>query len=106
MFLSLVSCNPIRFSFIFRRQYKEGQDVHAVMHVTGFIRAWPPAGYGNEAQSEPIDDVTMGGPQGAASGTYCLVAVARLQVRIILCFKTFQFFEKYSVSTKQNGVTI
>ena len=50
------------------------------MHVTGFIRAWPPAGYGSEAQTEQMDDVTMGGAQGAGSGSYCLVAVARLQV--------------------------
>ena len=60
-------------------QYKEGQDMHAVMHITGFIRPWPPAGYGNDGP-ETMDDVTMGGAQGAASGSYCLVAVARLQV--------------------------
>ena len=54
--------------------------MHAVMHVTGFIRAWPPAGYGSDSQTEPVDDVAMAGAQAAGSGSYCLVAVARLQV--------------------------
>ncbi|CAK8694436.1 unnamed protein product [Clavelina lepadiformis] len=57
-------------------QYEDGKDMHAVMHVTGFIRAWPPAGYGPDAQAETMDDVAL----GATAGNYCLVAVARLQI--------------------------
>uniref|UniRef100_H2ZLT2 Aryl hydrocarbon receptor nuclear translocator n=1 Tax=Ciona savignyi TaxID=51511 RepID=H2ZLT2_CIOSA len=49
---------------------------YAVTHVTGFIRAWPPAGFGSDAQNDGLDDVSLGG----TAGNYCLVAVARLQI--------------------------
>ncbi|XP_078484946.1 transcription factor protein [Ciona intestinalis] len=52
---------------------------YAVTHVTGFIRSWPPAGFGADGQGDSMDDVTMGGGGGGA-GNYCLVAVARLQM--------------------------
>lgn len=47
---------------------------YATMHVTGFIRTWPPAGYGND-QSEAMDDLANRG-----HAKYALVAVARLQI--------------------------
>nr|CAB3223160.1 aryl hydrocarbon receptor nuclear translocator [Phallusia mammillata] len=57
-------------------QPEDGKDSYVVMHVTGFIRAWPPAGYGSEADA--MDEVSLAA--GNNSGNYCLVAVARLQI--------------------------
>lgn len=56
---------------------EDGKDAYVVMHVTGFIRAWPPAGYGSEADA--MDEVSLSAA-GNNSGNFCLVAVARLQV--------------------------
>lgn len=72
-------------------QYKDGQEIYAVMHVTGFIRAWPPAGYGSDGQSESMDDMSMAGAQGGPPGNYCLVAVARLQVWINCASNVFWY---------------
>ncbi|XP_029808178.1 aryl hydrocarbon receptor nuclear translocator 2 [Suricata suricatta] len=49
---------------------KEGEAQYAVVHCTGYIKAWPPAG-----MTVPEDDVDVG--QGSK---YCLVAIGRLQV--------------------------
>ena len=58
------------------------------MHVTGFIRGWPPAGYDEQ------NDADMSG-NNCAMSNYSLVAVARLQVR------EFSYYRKFSV---KNGV--
>ena len=44
------------------------------MHITGFIRSWPPAGYGSD--SEAMEDLNT----NRGISNYALVAVARLQV--------------------------
>ncbi|XP_054997847.1 aryl hydrocarbon receptor nuclear translocator 2 isoform X2 [Sorex araneus] len=49
---------------------KEGEPQHAVVHCTGYIKAWPPAG-----MTIPEEDADVG--QGSK---YCLVAIGRLQV--------------------------
>ena len=75
------------------KQFEEGKDMYAVMHVTGFIRSWPPAGYGADAPPEALDDVNLA--QGANSGNYCLVGVARLQVIIFALCGFFSFQPTY-----------
>ena len=76
--------NKFFVTFVQRRNtlgaVEDGQDPYAVMHVTGFIRSWPPAGYGADVPGEVVDEQAMGA-NVAGSGNYCLVAVARLQVR-------------------------
>ncbi|XP_058398585.1 aryl hydrocarbon receptor nuclear translocator 2 isoform X4 [Diceros bicornis minor] len=49
---------------------KEGEAQYAVVHCTGYIKAWPPAG-----MTIPEEDTDVG--QGSK---YCLVAIGRLQV--------------------------
>ncbi|XP_008585782.1 PREDICTED: aryl hydrocarbon receptor nuclear translocator 2-like, partial [Galeopterus variegatus] len=49
---------------------KEGEAQYAVVHCTGYIKAWPPAG-----MTIPEEDADVG--QGSK---YCLVAIGRLQV--------------------------
>uniref|UniRef100_A0A8U7P5A1 Aryl hydrocarbon receptor nuclear translocator 2 n=1 Tax=Corvus moneduloides TaxID=1196302 RepID=A0A8U7P5A1_CORMO len=48
---------------------KEGEAQYAVVHCTGYIKAWPPAG-----MTIPEEDADVG--QGSK---YCLVAIGRLQ---------------------------
>uniref|UniRef100_A0A6I8NFY4 Aryl hydrocarbon receptor nuclear translocator 2 n=1 Tax=Ornithorhynchus anatinus TaxID=9258 RepID=A0A6I8NFY4_ORNAN len=48
---------------------KEGEAQYAVVHCTGYIKAWPPAG-----MTIPEEDTDVG--QGSK---YCLVAIGRLQ---------------------------
>ncbi|KAE8618172.1 hypothetical protein XENTR_v10009297 [Xenopus tropicalis] len=49
---------------------KEGEAQYSVVHCTGYIKAWPPAG-----MTIPEEDAEVG--QGSK---YCLVAIGRLQV--------------------------
>uniref|UniRef100_A0ABI7ZU71 Aryl hydrocarbon receptor nuclear translocator 2 n=1 Tax=Felis catus TaxID=9685 RepID=A0ABI7ZU71_FELCA len=49
---------------------KDGEAQYAVVHCTGYIKAWPPAG-----MTIPEEDADVG--QGSK---YCLVAIGRLQV--------------------------
>ncbi|KAM9092121.1 aryl hydrocarbon receptor nuclear translocator 2 isoform 4-T4 [Megaptera novaeangliae] len=49
---------------------KEGEAQYAVVHCTGYIKAWPPAG-----MTIPEEDADVG-----QSSKYCLVAIGRLQV--------------------------
>lgn len=49
---------------------KEGEAQYSVVHCTGYIKAWPPAG-----MTIPEEDADVG--QGSK---YCLVAIGRLQV--------------------------
>ncbi|XP_075714274.1 aryl hydrocarbon receptor nuclear translocator 2 isoform X4 [Rhinoderma darwinii] len=51
---------------------KEGEAQYSVVHCTGYIKAWPPAGKG---MTIPDEDSEAG--QGSK---YCLVAIGRLQV--------------------------
>ena len=62
------------------KQFEEGKDMYAVMHVTGFVRPWPPAGFGADAPPETLEDMNMTSGQRANAANYCLVGVARLQV--------------------------
>uniref|UniRef100_A0A3B4AGJ8 Aryl hydrocarbon receptor nuclear translocator 2 n=1 Tax=Periophthalmus magnuspinnatus TaxID=409849 RepID=A0A3B4AGJ8_9GOBI len=54
---------------------KEGEAQYSVVHCTGYIKAWPPAG-----MTIPDEDTEAG--QG---GKYCLVAIGRLQVSSVPC---------------------
>ncbi|XP_053330695.1 aryl hydrocarbon receptor nuclear translocator isoform X2 [Spea bombifrons] len=49
---------------------KDGEPQFVVVHCTGYIKAWPPAGV-----TLPEDD-----PDAGQSSKYCLVAIGRLQV--------------------------
>ncbi|XP_064032018.1 aryl hydrocarbon receptor nuclear translocator [Pogoniulus pusillus] len=49
---------------------KEGEPHYVVVHCTGYIKAWPPAGV-----SLPDDD-----PDAGQGSKFCLVAIGRLQV--------------------------
>ncbi|XP_032392441.1 aryl hydrocarbon receptor nuclear translocator 2 [Etheostoma spectabile] len=49
---------------------KEGDAQYSVVHCTGYIKAWPPAG-----MTIPEEDTEAG-----QTGKYCLVAIGRLQV--------------------------
>lgn len=49
---------------------KEGEPQFVVVHCTGFIKAWPPAGV-----TLPDDE-----PDGGQGNKFCLVAIGRLQV--------------------------
>ncbi|XP_010287771.1 PREDICTED: aryl hydrocarbon receptor nuclear translocator isoform X3 [Phaethon lepturus] len=49
---------------------KDGEPHYVVVHCTGYIKAWPPAGV-----SLPDDD-----PDAGQGSTFCLVAIGRLQV--------------------------
>ncbi|XP_041841694.1 aryl hydrocarbon receptor nuclear translocator 2 isoform X1 [Melanotaenia boesemani] len=49
---------------------KEGEAQYSVVHCTGYIKAWPPAG-----MTIPDEDTEAG-----QTGKYCLVAIGRLQV--------------------------
>ncbi|KAL4613281.1 aryl hydrocarbon receptor nuclear translocator 2 isoform X2 [Arapaima gigas] len=49
---------------------KEGEAQYSVVHCTGYIKAWPPAG-----MTIPDEDAEAG-----QSSKYCLVAIGRLQV--------------------------
>ncbi|XP_036624948.1 aryl hydrocarbon receptor nuclear translocator isoform X2 [Trichosurus vulpecula] len=49
---------------------KEGEPHFVVVHCTGYIKAWPPAGV-----SLPDDD-----PEASQGSKFCLVAIGRLQV--------------------------
>ncbi|XP_016827415.2 aryl hydrocarbon receptor nuclear translocator isoform X6 [Cricetulus griseus] len=49
---------------------KEGEPHFVVVHCTGYIKAWPPAGV-----SLPDDD-----PEAGQGSKFCLVAIGRLQV--------------------------
>nr|XP_057934295.1 aryl hydrocarbon receptor nuclear translocator 2 isoform X2 [Doryrhamphus excisus] len=49
---------------------KEGEAQYSVVHCTGYIKAWPPAG-----MTVPDEDTEAG-----QTGKYCLVAIGRLQV--------------------------
>ncbi|XP_068506605.1 aryl hydrocarbon receptor nuclear translocator 2 isoform X10 [Syngnathus scovelli] len=48
---------------------KEGEAQYSVVHCTGYIKAWPPAG-----MTVPDEDTEAG-----QTGKYCLVAIGRLQ---------------------------
>ncbi|XP_042340701.1 aryl hydrocarbon receptor nuclear translocator 2 isoform X3 [Plectropomus leopardus] len=50
---------------------KEGEAQYSVVHCTGYIKAWPPAG-----MTIPEEEDTEAGQ----TGKYCLVAIGRLQV--------------------------
>ncbi|GAB1292299.1 Aryl hydrocarbon receptor nuclear translocator 2 [Apodemus speciosus] len=72
---SMRMCMGSRRSFICRMRnglgpVKEGEAQYAVVHCTGYIKAWPPAG-----MTIPEEDADVG--QGSK---YCLVAIGRLQV--------------------------
>uniref|UniRef100_A0A6I8NL88 Aryl hydrocarbon receptor nuclear translocator 2 n=1 Tax=Ornithorhynchus anatinus TaxID=9258 RepID=A0A6I8NL88_ORNAN len=72
---SMRMCMGSRRSFICRMRnglgpVKEGEAQYAVVHCTGYIKAWPPAG-----MTIPEEDTDVG--QGSK---YCLVAIGRLQV--------------------------
>lgn len=57
----------------------KGEEPHAVMHLTGHIKPWPPTGYsGAEGQPDGLEDMAAQNPN--SSTDYCLVAIARLQV--------------------------
>ncbi|XP_076003104.1 aryl hydrocarbon receptor nuclear translocator 2 [Genypterus blacodes] len=49
---------------------KDGEAQYSVVHCTGYIKAWPPAG-----MTIPEEDTEAG-----QTGKYCLVAIGRLQV--------------------------
>ncbi|GCB65277.1 hypothetical protein scyTo_0007682 [Scyliorhinus torazame] len=49
---------------------KEGESQYSVVHCTGYIKAWPPAG-----MTIPEED-----SDGGQSSKFCLVAIGRLQV--------------------------
>ncbi|KAM3624820.1 uncharacterized protein V6R79_001951 [Siganus canaliculatus] len=49
---------------------KEGEAQYSVVHCTGYIKAWPPAG-----MTIPDED-----SEASQTGKYCLVAIGRLQV--------------------------
>uniref|UniRef100_A0A674MZZ8 Aryl hydrocarbon receptor nuclear translocator 2 n=1 Tax=Takifugu rubripes TaxID=31033 RepID=A0A674MZZ8_TAKRU len=49
---------------------KEGEAQYSVVHCTGYIKAWPPAG-----MNIPDED-----SEASQTGKYCLVAIGRLQV--------------------------
>ncbi|XP_027870666.1 aryl hydrocarbon receptor nuclear translocator 2 isoform X1 [Xiphophorus couchianus] len=49
---------------------KEGEAQYSVVHCTGYIKAWPPAG-----MAIPEED-----SEASQTGKYCLVAIGRLQV--------------------------
>ncbi|XP_037835842.1 aryl hydrocarbon receptor nuclear translocator 2 [Kryptolebias marmoratus] len=49
---------------------KDGEAQYSVVHCTGYIKAWPPAG-----MTIPDEDTEAG-----QTGKYCLVAIGRLQV--------------------------
>ena len=71
------------------QQPEDGKD-YAVMHVTGFIRGWPPAGY-----DEPQDNDMQTNNNNGSMSNYSLVAVARLQVclgllTVLICCYTSQ----------------
>lgn len=65
-----------RLSFVRNRcrnglgSVKEGEPHFVVVHCTGYIKAWPPAGV-----SLPDDD-----PEAGQGSKFCLVAIGRLQV--------------------------
>ncbi|ELW70699.1 Aryl hydrocarbon receptor nuclear translocator 2 [Tupaia chinensis] len=72
---SMRMCMGSRRSFICRMRnglgpVKDGEAQYAVVHCTGYIKAWPPAG-----MTIPEEDAEVG--QGSK---YCLVAIGRLQV--------------------------
>nr|AAA61732.1 Arnt [Mus musculus] len=73
------SVDPVsmnRLSFLRNRcrnglgSVKEGEPHFVVVHCTGYIKAWPPAGV-----SLPDDD-----PEAGQGSKFCLVAIGRLQV--------------------------
>ncbi|XP_077420560.1 aryl hydrocarbon receptor nuclear translocator 2 [Vanacampus margaritifer] len=63
---------------------KEGEAQYSVVHCTGYIKAWPPAG-----MTVPDEDTEAG-----QTGKYCLVAIGRLQVT------------SSPVSMDMNGLTV
>ncbi|XP_029416469.1 aryl hydrocarbon receptor nuclear translocator isoform X3 [Nannospalax galili] len=72
---SMRMCMGSRRSFICRMRnglgsVKEGGPHFVVVHCTGYIKAWPPAGV-----SLPDDD-----PEAGQGSKFCLVAIGRLQV--------------------------
>uniref|UniRef100_A0A3Q2WTZ4 Aryl-hydrocarbon receptor nuclear translocator 2 n=1 Tax=Haplochromis burtoni TaxID=8153 RepID=A0A3Q2WTZ4_HAPBU len=72
---SMRMCMGSRRSFICRMRNglgpsKEGEAQYSVVHCTGYIKAWPPAG-----MTIPEEDTEAG-----QTGKYCLVAIGRLQV--------------------------
>lgn len=72
---SMRMCMGSRRSFICRMRnglgsVKEGEPHFVVVHCTGYIKAWPPAGV-----SLPDDD-----PEAGQGSKFCLVAIGRLQV--------------------------
>ncbi|XP_020011400.1 aryl hydrocarbon receptor nuclear translocator isoform X2 [Castor canadensis] len=73
------SADPVsmnRLSFVRNRcrnglgSVKDGEPHFVVVHCTGYIKAWPPAGV-----SLPDDD-----PEAGQGSKFCLVAIGRLQV--------------------------
>ncbi|KAK1798556.1 hypothetical protein P4O66_006850 [Electrophorus voltai] len=73
--LSLPLCLPCDFSPFnpFKNGLgpsKEGEAQYSVVHCTGYIKAWPPAG-----MTIPEEDTEAG-----QTSKYCLVAIGRLQV--------------------------
>ncbi|KAM6039695.1 aryl hydrocarbon receptor nuclear translocator isoform 6-T6 [Chlamydotis macqueenii] len=72
---SMRMCMGSRRSFICRMRNglgvaKDGEPHYVVVHCTGYIKAWPPAGV-----SLPDDD-----PDAGQGSKFCLVAIGRLQV--------------------------
>lgn len=73
---SVDSVSMNRLSFVRNRcrnglgSVKEGEPHFVVVHCTGYIKAWPPAGV-----SLPDDD-----PEAGQGSKFCLVAIGRLQV--------------------------
>ncbi|XP_069869911.1 aryl hydrocarbon receptor nuclear translocator isoform X6 [Dipodomys merriami] len=72
---SMRMCMGSRRSFICRMRnglgsVKDGEPHFVVVHCTGYIKAWPPAGV-----SLPDDD-----PEAGQGSKFCLVAIGRLQV--------------------------
>ncbi|MGH0161039.1 UNVERIFIED_CONTAM: hypothetical protein FKN15_050144 [Acipenser sinensis] len=71
---SMRMCMGSRRSFICRLRNglgpsKEGEPQYSVVHCTGYIKAWPPAG-----MTIPDEDTEAG-----QTSKYCLVAIGRLQ---------------------------
>jgi len=82
-FLCRMKCGKLHLTSNIQPRYLRGRNSqedpeanenYAVMHITGFIRSWPPAGYGSD--SEAMEDLNT----NRGISNYALVAVARLQI--------------------------
>uniref|UniRef100_A0A8C7KJY4 Aryl hydrocarbon receptor nuclear translocator 2 n=1 Tax=Oncorhynchus kisutch TaxID=8019 RepID=A0A8C7KJY4_ONCKI len=86
-FICRMRCVSVCVSFLHENGLgpsKEGEDQYSVVHCTGYIKAWPPAG-----MTIPEEDTEAG-----QTSKYCLVAIGRLQVT------------SSPVSMDMNGLTV